>query len=165
MNSPSLILLLAQMCVAEIGFQPTADECVLMVEINDRNARGSGIPLADYTRQFNAYWRSERQREQRPWIAGLSLDATQPPGWPKVLRWDTYYRPAWVRYVEAIERYLDRRAAGTYRPICRRANDYGGRCDDNRGACDVPRHPCARLVWCLGGNTNQHYWDRRGCKR
>ena len=160
----ALILFLAQTCVAEIGFVRPATECQLMIEINARNARASGVSVENYTRRFNAYWRSTVQRRARPWIVELDADGTKPPSWPKDARWSRY-RPAWLAYLRTVKAVLGRYNSGTYKPLCRRANDYGGRCDDPRGACDVPRGRCVGPVLCLRGRTRQAYWDRYACRR
>ncbi len=81
----ALVLLLAQTCVAEITFPAKPVECVAMWEINAVNASRKGIDIVEQTHAFNAYWRIESRRESRPWVQTLTLEGTEPEGWPSKL--------------------------------------------------------------------------------
>ncbi len=155
-----LILLLAQTCVAEIDLQDKPVECVVMWEINARNADRRGRTLAEQTRAFNAYWKNTHNG--RRWIAELDTAPEPPEHWPSRRNWERE-RPKWDQYLEAAERFVIERFKGTYTPVCRAANSYGGIPDDGKHADDPA--PCARAerVSCLEGER-QAYWNTKPCR-
>lgn len=157
-----LALLLAQMCVAEIGLHDDPSECRVMWAVNARTADRRNQPLDEHTRRFNAGFRndSSKLRERRPWILALQLEQPDVPrGWPQKASW-AKHEPMWRGYALAALEWVHRGQATE----CRQATDYGGRCEVAAGACDPPK-PCYRAVRCLGGRTRQAYWDTRGCRR
>jgi len=149
----SLALLLAQTCVAEIGFRDTTDECKLMWQINYDNAGRHRRSVSQQTKLFNGYWgeslQSQRQRAARPWIAHLR-DDRQPRHWQRNLSWPAH-RERWLRYLEAAKAFVGH--GGAARHPCPGAMDYGA-------PGEIPKGPLVRIE-CLGGDTEQHYWRRR----
>lgn len=163
MTSAALALLLAHVCAAEVSIQPTARECEVMWEINARNADRKGITLEAHTRKFNAMFKpagAAQLERTRPWVVELTREGDRPASFR--LDWDKH-RPWWLRYVAAADAFLASWAAGTWRPLCRAAQDYGGRCDDDKGACDHTR-ACFRRVLCLRGKGRQAYWNVTQCR-
>jgi hypothetical protein len=161
----ALFVFLAQTCVSEISFQPDPQECIVMWEVNYRNARRSGIDLETFTRKFNAYWKNPNR--SRPWIQHLNAEATEPHLWPKSTNWQAKRR-SWQRYLRAAQKFLDAVRSGRHVSLCPSADDYGGRCDDNgKAACDPlsKRLKCVTLAHCLGNRTLQQYWSRKYCRR
>lgn len=156
------VLLLAQTCVAEIGFDKDTRECQLMWEINGRNAERSNRTISHQTKLFNAYWKDPNKR--RPWIQYLNAEGQKPHFWPdKAAAWKIH-KPLWEAYLEAAKKFQKRFKSKRYRPLCRRADDYGGRCDDSVHACDTPKQRCAKPIWCLNGKTHQAYWSLSCCR-
>jgi len=160
---PSTALLLAQTCVAEIGFYRDTSECVLMWEINQRNAKYRGVSIRKQTKQFNAYWKNPNK--QRPWIQHLNEELKKPEHWPNRAASWAVHRPIWKSYLSAARTFLHQVSTQTYRNICPRAADYGGKCGDGKHACDKPRMTCAKPLLCLSGRTFQAYWDLTHCRR
>ena len=156
-------LLLAQTCVAEIGFNRKTDECQLMWEINGRNARRSSRTIDEQTMLFNAYWKNPDKN--RPWIQYLNLEAEEPHLWPKNAATWAVHKKMWQSYLAAAAKFVEKFPTKRYRHICRRADDYGGRCDDGGlHACDTPKQKCAKPILCLSGRTHQAYWNLSCCR-
>lgn len=152
----ALILLLAQTCVAEIGFRDNAAECVVMWAVNQRRADIREKELGPYTQEFNAYWDSPKQRLSRPWIQHLNHWGTQPEHWESGA-WSTYRR-RWAVYLDTATAWLSNQT-----DPCPRAGNYGGTPNDGKGADDpIPCNGYARRVRCLPGEL-QAYWDLRYC--
>jgi len=142
----ALILLLSRTCVAEISFQKDTTECELMWSINDR-MRGKRS-LYEHTLLFNAYWRSSKQRAQRPWIQELDGDE-KPEHWPRYLPWKLHLK-FWKKYKAAAARFIKTRK--WRKKICPKAIDYGG-------PREYPRQDATR-IYCLQG-ARQWYWARK----
>jgi hypothetical protein len=142
----ALSLLLAQTCVAEISFQKDASECIVMWEVNKRNATARGRTIRKQTLLFNSYWRSKPQRARRPWIGLLTADGRKPMRWPKRLSWKAH-RPRWLRYVQAANQFV----LGKLPEMCPQAVDYGA-------PYETPNSVYRARVNCLGGKTKQLYW-------
>lgn len=143
-----LYLLLAQTCVAEISFQRDPSECILMWEVNERNARLRNRSLRKQTLLYNSYWKSTEQRNRRPWIQHLK-GREQPKHWPERLKWKWHVK-MWLRYVKAAREFLDTKNKRV--PICPAAYDYG-----------APReYPGGYMkpVVCLR-KANQWFWARK----
>ena len=163
-TAAALALLLAQMCVSEIGWQPQVTECVLMWEVTERNARRSNRTIKKQIHLYNAWYVRPERYPSRAWIAGLNLEGDEPEGWPENASWERARR-VWLRYLRAARRYLDHLDEGRRTRLCPGAVDYGGRCEDESGACDTPQNPCLRPVTCLQIRTKQRYWARGACGR
>lgn len=161
----ALILLLAQTCASEISIHPSTQECVVMWEVNYRNAKRSGITLAAHTKKFNAYWRNPNNG--RRWVQYLNHEAAEPRYWPKHIKWQ-HYRANWQRYLLRARKFVNDVNAGRHTALCPAAEDYGGRCDDaGVAACD-PLHKtvsCAMLTRCLDNLTLQWYWTLKHCRK
>lgn len=158
---PSTPVLLAQMCVAEISWRHNTAECRLMWEINGRQANRANISIGGQTRQFNTYFK--QPNTTRRWIQYLNKKATKPKHWPrKAGLWKTH-QPIWLTYLAAATKFYNEFKQKTLNPLCPRATDYGGKCGDGKGACDVPRQKCAKPIWCLEGLTHQSYWSLDCC--
>lgn len=156
MVSAKLVLLLAQMCVSEVSFQNKSDECILMVEINQRNADRRKISLEQQTLEFNAIF-DPRTDVKRAWIFGLNHYGTMPDGWHGSIASWNYYRPRYMNYLSSIRRWLEREEQGINSPIARHANDYGGSMDNmNR---------CAIRIFPFKGKGLQRYWSLKQCRR
>ncbi len=151
MESLLLALLLAQTCVAEISFQIDTRECQVMWHVNNANAKKRGLSLAEQTRQFNTYWRSEIRRARRPWIKYLNANLTKPKHWPATISWKNH-KDRWRRYLDAARKFV-RTDRHLKRP-CLQALDYGSQ-------TDVPKNKNYILTRCLGGNTKQRYWRHK----
>jgi len=147
----SVALVLAQTCVAEIGFQGTADECLVMWEVNKRVSALRGRSLLAQTKLYNAYWRSESQRRRRPYVERLGRSGDKPIGWPRKLRWDRY-RDRWLLYVRSADLFV----SGKTNELCPQAIDYGA-------PSEIPKmREKMRRINCLGGRTLQWYWALGG---
>lgn len=161
---PSTAVLMAQMCVSEISWQKDPLECQLMMEVNYRNAKRNGINVETQTRKFNAYFKAPNKR--RPWIQYLNEEGTKPHYWPsKAASWEVH-KKYWKIYLDAAKKFPRRFKHKWYPALCARADDYGGRCDDNGlHACDTPKQgKCARLIRCLRKPTHQAYWNLECCR-
>ncbi len=158
----ALVLLLAQTCVAELSFPAGTEECAAMFEVNARNAARRGIGIAQQTREFNAYWHSPKQQAQRPWIAHLTLDGTQPAQWTTHLPWERR-KGSWEAVVARARVFVRDYPRGRHRSVCPGADDYGGNPDDERGAEDSKPCPEALRVACIPGSL-QVYWRLAGCR-
>ncbi len=161
--SLALVLLLAQTCVAEIGFPERTTECVAMWEINARTAARRGVDIVEQTHAFNAYWRSEARRVRRPWVQELTLEGAAPPTWPRAAASWASHRVRWLRIVARAERFVTAYPEGRHRSVCAGADDYGGTPDDGKGADDAPPCPQALRIWCIPGAL-QAYWRLAGCR-
>jgi len=139
-----LILLLARTCIAEIGFQGTNQECVLMWQINQRRAEEKNWTLKQQTLNYNQYWTTPSHRKARPWIANLE-GKNKPPGWPRNLKWKRHVKK-WLEIKKAAKQFV----AGHCKKICLKAIDYGA-------PYDIPPAGRARIR-CLGGKTMQRYY-------
>jgi hypothetical protein len=143
-SSERLARLLAQTCIAEIGFQPNTDECQLMWHINADNARRHKRTLWLQTKLFNAFWHEHRNHQgKRPWIKHLH-NAKRPSRWPNHLSWESH-RPIWLEYLNAAKYWL--RFPGL--KSCN-ATNYGA-------PGEIPETKSRRVI-CLGGKTKQRYW-------
>lgn len=158
MDITELALLLAQMCVAEISLPAPTGECVIQwhaqADLAEQAARGLEAQVRAYTpifkRKKNGEWLLNGPR--RAWIRALTSTAAEPEHWPANARWEDH-APAWLAVYEAAQAFL---AGETLNP-CPEAEHYGGRCDDEKGACDPPA-ACMARVDC--GETRQAYWRR-----
>ena len=161
--TPSVAVLLAQMCVSEISWQKDTRECALMIEINYRNAKRNGLSVVKQTKRFNSYFKHPNKR--RPWIQYLNAEGSEPSLWPrKAAAWKVH-KKLWNAYLQVAKDYPKKSRRRWYKPICERADDYGGRCDDNGlHACDTPKQKCARKISCLHNVTNQAYWNLECCR-
>lgn len=160
--TPSTAVLLAQMCVAEISWQKDTRECELMIEINYRNAKRNGISVELQTRKFNAYFKTPNK--QRAWIQYLNAEGTVPYHWPQEAASWKVHKKYWEAYLQIAKNYPKKSRRKWHRPLCIRADDYGGRCDDDVHACDVPKQKCALKIRCLRDQTHQHYWNLECCR-
>ena len=140
---PTLAVLLARTCVAEIGFQESSQECTLMWAINEQNALIRGRTLAGQTRKFNAIWRSKKQQQRRPWIKFLT-DENKPKHWPKNIRWDSR-RNRWLGYLKAATEFVSKPGVHP----CPAAIDYGA-------PGEIPKSRTVKIK-CMDG-AKQWYW-------
>lgn len=172
-----IVLLLAQLCVAEIGFpaQPAnLVECQLMWAINEDRAErwrqepptwAHGHTVENVSWLYNSVFKCEHRKCDTPrmrWVRALNLRGDQPIGWePSAGKWaggKRRFRKRWLRVIAFAERWL---TAGRPWPrvsrSCRRlAVHYGG-------AMDSPRE-CWSQVEC-GGAMRQRYWSVKSCSR
>lgn len=170
--TPELILILAQMCVAEIGWAGSPahlDECQAMWVINDERAErwqddpvntwSSATAVQDVTRLYNSFLKCEGRDCDTPrmrWVRHLNLEATQPMGWPSNASWQAKrHRWVWLKTIERATWWLqnDRPWPRSFASCRSRANQYGGAMD-SPGECWVP-------LRC--GVTRQMYWRSRRC--
>lgn len=142
----ALSLLLAQTCVAEIGFQKSPRECVLMWQTNQVQAAQRGRTLYLQARLYNNYWIGRHSRARRPWIRELTYSGQKPRQWPAGASW-VKYRPRWLKYVSAADGFVKGRYKKRY---CPAASHYG--------APHERRNKKMKRVMCFGGNTKQWYW-------
>lgn len=164
-----IVVLLAQMCVAEIGFARGPrhlDECQVMWVLNNQRAERWAAqqrpwPAADTLRDVTWLYNSAFRCAGRPcdtprmkWVRQLNAEATQPLGWPSTVVWGAdAHRGVWMRTMQRAKDWL---AAGKPWPArvgkdCRNsAVHYGGPMDQPRA--------CWREVSC-GPSTRQRYWS------
>lgn len=94
-------------------------------------------------RLYANVWRyNTRPRGSRAWILHLDPDGAEPRGWPGSLAWARWL-PRWLHRARLARRWVQ--DPGQHR--CPQARHYGGRCDDDRHACDRPPS-CWVRVWC-----------------
>jgi hypothetical protein len=158
-----LALLLAQMCVAELSLPAPTGECLIQWHAQDDLAEQAERSLEAQVRAYTPIFKRKRNGEwlkngeRRAWIRALTPTAAEPEHWPANASWAAV-APAWLAVYEAAQAFL----AGKTLSPCPEAEHYGGRCDDDRGACDPPRE-CMARVDC--GETSQAYWRLvPGCK-
>jgi len=109
-----LVLILARTCIAEIGFQGGTDECVLMWQVNQKNADRKGISLKAQTLNYNQYWVRKSHRKNRPWIAYLE-GKEKPKFWSRSLKWKVHVSK-WLRIKKEAQKFLN----GYYtKPLCK----------------------------------------------
>jgi hypothetical protein len=165
-----LILILAQLCVAEIGFPedpPMVDECQIMWVINDERAgrwRQQGRPettILEVTRLYNSFLKCAGRKCDTPrmkWVRDLDHAGIKPRGWPTNIQWRApRHQGAWFYVLERAEHWLKNgrrwpRSCGTN---CRRATQYGGEMDEPRA--------CWTQVDC--GARRQIYWAGGKCRK
>lgn len=93
-------------------------------------------------RLYANVWRYNTVPKRRTWILHLNADGTEPRGWPANLSW-ARWRPLWLARLAAARAFVQ--DPGEH--PCPAARHYGGRCDDDRHACDeVPW--CWKREWC-----------------
>jgi len=113
-----LVLLLARTCIAEIGFQGSTDECVLMWQVNQTNAERKGISLKVQTLNYNQYWVRKSHRKHRPWIAYLE-GKDKPKFWSKSLKWKAHVKK-WLQIKKEAQKFVN----GYYtKGLCKSAID------------------------------------------
>lgn len=175
--TPILILILAQMCVAEIGWPESLahlDECQAMWSINHERAQrwqnnpvytwSGSTQVQDVTRLYNSFLKCEGRKCDTPrmkWVRHLNMYATQPEGWPghKALwvnpRVKHDHRWVWLKTLQRATTWLatGRPWPRSFRSCRSRANQYGGAMD-SPGECWV-------VLRC--GETRQRYWQSRKC--
>ena len=152
----STALTLARACVAEIGIEGRDDECLLMWSI----LRAKGGSVAKVATQYNTLLRRNNAADPRAWVLALNAQGTKPNGWPSTMSW-ALWRGRWLDKLATAEKFL---AAKPKHP-CPAATHYGGRCDDDKHACDaVPSHWRRELCGQPLDYFAQAYWSvpRRG---
>ena len=163
-----LVVLLAQMCVAEIGWArgpQHLDECQVMWTINNERAERwaaqerpwpAADSLWDVTWLYNSAFKCEGRTCDTPrmqWVRNLNADATEPVGWPRGVLWAApQHRGVWLRTLKRARWWLDNGRPWPKRvgKDCQRtAVHYGGNMDKPRA--------CWREVLCTVG-ARQRYW-------
>lgn len=142
-----LSLLLARTCVAEVGFVGTIQECQLMWSVNNANAVRKNRTLEQQTRSFNRYWRSQKQRDKRPWIQYLT-NHKKPQQWCDAA-WSNY-RNQWLLILQKAREFLNGDRKMYY--DCPGVSDYGAPSDRPANASKMTK------VRCLDGKSLQRYW-------
>lgn len=152
-------LLLAQMCVAEIGLTGKNEECQLMWSVLEGRSFRSKKSFRYMVNNYNTLMR--RRKGGREWVLGLNAESSEPNHWPQKDKW-VVWRPAWQGRLETARKWL----ADKPPHPCPRAVHYGARCDNHKFACDeVPA--CYVRVWCGKPRDYfaQAYWHvPKGCK-
>jgi len=152
-QSDDTALTLARSCVAEIGLEGRTDECNVMWHVLLAKA-GTPHAAGDLSRRYNALFR-HGAAHPRAWVLRLREDGQQPDGWPRRLSWKRW-RWSWFEKLHAAHAFVADPGAHP----CPRAEQYGGRCDDSRHACDKPK-PHWHREWCgkPRGHFAQAYWS------
>ena len=98
---------LARICVKEAGFESPAD-CAAIRIVLARVGRGDVVLGAKLysPRAFDS-----ARLGNRPWIAYLNSDGSQPRHWPTTMRWENY-RQRWLSLVELSAMWIEH----DYRP-------------------------------------------------
>lgn len=169
---------LLRVCTAEADFDGLAD-CVAIWEVvgNVRSRRCARDVLPRITEcddegetELSALRRLQRvalgvvpPRSRRSrWISELSLDCERPRSFGDRRQWETRERPRCERLAELVLELVEDRSSR--RPPTRpaRAIAWGGRCEDEGGACDDPL-ACARgLARIPETGTRNAFWCRPG---
>jgi hypothetical protein len=126
-------------------------------------AERKGVTLERQVRAFHSIFKKTKRGRwvvdgpRQTWIRNLRLGDEEPRGWPRSKRKWSDARDTWVAYQRVAEAFL---AGETLDPIPR-ADDYGGDCDDARGACDPPK-ACQQRVY-TSFKTRQAWWSSKAC--
>jgi hypothetical protein len=182
-----VILVLSRICVSEANWlhdelkDPNDDvnhaelDCPAIYRVL-RRTRARGETLIGTMRRHVHYvteqWEPHSPRTQ--WLVELNADNTRPPHFQatdsegRPLNWDRDYRPRWI----AMQQFVTELIAGEHLGPCADAPiiAWGGRCDDEGGACDdhlaedrglVPYEHCG-LEASGGRHPANRFWCRPG---
>lgn len=165
-DNTALALVLAKAGVAEIDLRGADGEYELMWHILRAKVSSPGM-LGVLAQRYNSIFKKDGRgrylvrTDRARWVRDLRADASEPEGWPKdAASWDRWPRDAWLEVLQRAEDFVN----DPGRHPCPRATHYGGRCDDNKYACDeLP--PCCKRVWCGKPKAYyaQAYHDCRSC--
>ena len=180
----NLILILAQLCIAEVGFPSghvVLDECQAMWRINHERAEQwqenregpwwSATDVLDVSWRYNSAFKCMGRKCDTPrmrWVRGLNMQSSQPPGWPTGISWvagspggSLTYRQVWLKVIERAEWWVanDRPWPRRFSSCARRVTDYGGHMDDPRKGSTM----CWSVLNC--GPTRQIYWRGVRCQQ
>lgn len=144
---------LARVCTAEGGWR-TAEtgDCAAIAYLLRRRARRLGTTTLRMARRYSSRHFDTTRTDRRAWIAGLTLAARRPRGWPRALPW-ARYRPRWLAIVEHVRAITD----GHVPDPCPAGQAMHWGCE----ADDVRAH---RAGWTRldCGPTRNHFWALRG---
>lgn len=141
-------LLLARLCANEAGL-PLSDDCAAIDHVLRVRASVSGRTYADVLHRYqrNAGALGLDRTDSRRWIAFLSPDGAEPPGWQPRLRWSRH-RPRWLALYEQAQAIR----AGEVPSPCDVEPDHWGA----PGYLDRPRRAGWSRVDC--GATRNAFW-------
>jgi len=181
------VLVLSRICVSEANWlhddikDPNDDvnhaelDCPAIYRVL-RRTRARGETLIGTMRRHVHYvteqWEPHSPRTQ--WLVELNAEGTRPPHFQatdsggRPLNWDRDYRPRWMAMQQFVSELLD----GEHLGPCADAPiiAWGGRCDDEGGACDdhhaedrglVPYEHCG-LEASGGRHPANRFWCRPG---
>lgn len=154
------VLVLARIAISEAAWDFTADMPAIYQVI--RRNRGDTETLINamrnHSRIVSEVWAPSREREQ--WLAELNLDLTRPEHFPVELDehvWEVRYREQWAAAIHMARALIEDRIDGTPCPV--QVVAWGGRCDDEAGACDDHRAIRRGLVPVEScGRTANRFW-------
>lgn len=95
----------ARVAVGEAGWDPSTGDAAAITNVLRRRAERRGTSIARMARLYSS-GHFDRTRARRRWIAGLTLAASRPLGWPVQLAWRGDYRARWLAMVEHVRAVL-----------------------------------------------------------
>lgn len=82
-----IVLMLARVCVSEVGWQGH-DECTVIVHAIVHQAQQRGLTIEEQICAYAPNSCNPRRRDRRRWISHLHPERSQvPPGWPRGMIW------------------------------------------------------------------------------
>lgn len=167
------VLVLARLCFSEAGWihDPRFDgdrdvnhaerDCPAIYQVL-RRTRGTGQTLIGVIRAHTNFVAEERTpvRPRMRWITNLQLDGRRPQNMPADHDWEHLYAPRWMALLDFVRELLAGRGLGPCAgaPII----TWGGRCEDEAGACDDHNAVSRGLVPYDCGDTANRFWCRPG---
>lgn len=133
-----------------------------------RNTRRNYETLMGSMRNHMNYATEELppRRSRSRWIVELNLEGSRPRHFPEsdangnALNWERDYQPRWLEVIALSRRLF----AGQDLGVCGGAPlvTWGGRCEDQHGACDDASGQRRGLVPIDCGNSSNRFWCRPG---
>jgi len=117
----------ARVSVGEAGWDPATGDAAAITNVLRRRAERRGVSISRMARLYST-GHFDGARSRRRWIAGLTLAASRPSGWPAQLAWRGDYRARWLAMVEHVRSVL----RGEVPDPCPGADHWGGPMDDWR---------------------------------
>lgn len=90
-------------CISEASGAQTND-CRAIAWIDKRNAERHSMTISAWMDHAHS---RHLASPSRPWLAGLSADMREPPGWPASVSWESRGRPAWEATLVVVRSVLN----------------------------------------------------------
>lgn len=154
---------LLRVCIAEAGFG-NEDDCVGIWHVVNNVAAKRGWEFEEALRKMHPILRTPK-RQLNPrlrWIADLDMSCAKPRGirMPDS-RWEENFQRKCLITASIVS---DLVAGKIYDPEFEKAIAWGGRCEDDFGACD-DHVGCARGLGRIKTKTANAFWSRGGDRR